>query len=250
LNPNHPAWPQPDQIKGLLEQNPLYNQVIPTADCALRQIDLPTASIDALEQYLNDVMACLMYVWYTPVYDAGYQMPRPSVTVYSSPTKTPCGQVEELVRAYYCPTNQQIYFGIELMTSYGRYSGERAVVLYILAHEYAHAVQYRTQILGSQLVLFPNADSEADAAESNRRLELQADCWSGAALNAMRESLGLTNTEQEHAVNSRANAGDPTPDPLGSHGSGPTGARWLRIGFGANSPGTCNTWIVPYDEVT
>jgi predicted metalloprotease len=89
--------------------NKIYNQSVPLPiRCELKPIT--DQSTDAeLKTHLNDLMACLVRAWEPPVTAAGYQIVRPSVTIYGDSITTKCGKAGG-GNAFYCPADQQVYY--------------------------------------------------------------------------------------------------------------------------------------------
>jgi hypothetical protein len=228
----------------------MYNQTTRPVNCNLGTINLQTAPANVIEDHLEGYMECLMHVWFGPVEDAGYWMPRPSVTVYTAPIQTACGLMDDTENAFYCAANQQTYYGINLIKIVPDVSNERLVAEIIMAHEFAHAMQYRTQILQAQWWAQDNADTEEDAMDISRRKEMQADCWAGMAIGAIGVSIGLNDNDEATIESVFHGIALPYPSPLSTHGWGVNRAAWAVKGIHTTNLGTCNTWIVDSSEVT
>ncbi len=116
---NPPEIPQPksyEEAKEMIEANPFYDEQAPIpVRCDEGPIDVTTASDPELEEHLNNLMECLVRVWQPPVTAAGWEIVRPSVTVYGEKVKTKCGETG--VNASYCGADQQVYFSNQLVTA-------------------------------------------------------------------------------------------------------------------------------------
>jgi predicted metalloprotease len=202
-----------------------------------------------LEERLNDFVVCLMHIWYGPVVDAGYWLPRSGVMVYTAEIQTPCGLKGDLANAFYCNANQQIYYGIDRFTLLPDLVGERLMAEITIAHEFSHAIQYRTQILASRAAKKKEVETEEEAAEYDRRLEMQADCWAGMSFNALRASINLTARDEANLEETRRLIGRADVYPLSTHGTGANRATWLTRGLNAVTVSACNAWTADPSEV-
>ncbi len=247
LNP--PALPVPEtvsQAKELLTNNKLYAQTAPRPiRCDVPEINLMTADNATLKKHMEDVMACLMREWIVPVEKAGYQLPRPSVTVYDTPITTKCGKLP-MPNAVYCGADQQVYYAKNLPTVVpASIRNSRFVVETIMAHEFGHAIQARTAILISATYFEKNASSTAAANELSRRTELQADCFAGIFLGSVSQSAGMDQQELNNALALFEAIGD---DKLsgkdeGGHGSSASRRYWGEMGLASTQIGACNTYV-------
>jgi len=250
----HPSeLPTPDtyaEATTWLQKNPVYRQApaIPT-DCALPEIDMTRASSAALEKHLNDLTACLVKVWKPPLAAAGFELPRPPVNVYNGAVTTKCGKLDD-INAVYCSADQQIYYSRQLWKIFPTdQQRDRFVVETVLAHEFGHTIQARTGILISSMAWEQRAEEKDDSSAANvysRRLEVQADCFSGMFSHAVAASSGLSGDELTNLREVIYNLGD---DVLtgqasydGDHGSGKARKTWFSTGQSATSMGACNTY--------
>lgn len=248
LNP--PPLPQPetyDEAEQWTTNNAVYQQVMPTpVACDATPLDYESASNDELEAHMNTIVGCLTGAWVGPLEAAGFQMPRPSVTVYSSATKTPCGELP-MTNAVYCGANQQIYFADDLVPAMptlqqSRYGGELVV-----AHEFAHAVQARTGILISEKALQQKAATEADAYLLNRRNEAQADCFGALFLRSASRALGIEQSDVGALEKIAQGLGGNKPGR--THPSGGSRMYWTEMGLSTDQIGKCNTYTAPPETV-
>ena len=98
-----------------------------------------------------------------------------------------------------------------------------AAVAFVIAHEYAHHVQFAQ----SQLI--------AKAQNNTMRLELQADCFAGVIL-ANLPNISFDQSDVESMITAAALLGDKEYDHYNHHGAGENRALALRSGlrFGAS----------------
>lgn len=253
---NPPELPAPETVgeaETLLTRNPVYSQSIPApTNCRMGTLDANTATTAQLQTHLNDLMACLMAVWEAPVEAAGFQLPRPPLTVYDSPVRTACGVMQE-VNAAYCAGDQRIYYARPLLRAFPQavrttdYAAET-----IVAHEFGHAVQARTAILISDKALEQRA-SKNEALEMSRRTETQADCFSAMYVRSVAQSQNLDASRLRDLEQLAYNIGD---DVLSGdstinegHGLGRSRQAWFSRGLGSDRIDACNTWTAPSSSV-
>lgn len=252
-----PALPRPetlDEVEELLERNPLYRQsVARPVRCEVTDVNIRSVSRPALEAHLNQMMGCLMKVWGPTLEAAGWVPVRPSVTVYSAPVKSRCGDTR-MSNASYCGGDQQIYVATDVLSSVpGSVNRNRYMVETILAHEFGHAVQARTGILTSSLVLENRASSERAKNLISRRTELQADCFAGMFLSSIAQSVSLQPddltkiTKLGHAIGDDVLSGKANID--GDHGLGASRQQWMRQGLSSTEVSACNSFVAPASAV-
>lgn len=241
------------QARELLEANSLYGQSVPVpANCVLTQVDPTSAGVQELDAHLNNLTACLMVVWQEPVTNAGWQLPRPPVTVYTQPITTACGTAET-GNAFYCSGDQRIYYAQDLYRIFpSQVARIPFMVDMVLGHEFAHAIQARTGILISSAAFEQLAEEEGsgDAVWYSRRIEQQADCLSGVFLNAVAEASGIgPQNQQDLQVVAYSIGDDVLSGAEGDHGLGVNRQRWFATGQQSPSVGVCNTFVAPESEV-
>jgi predicted metalloprotease len=253
---NPPDLPQPttyDEAETWLTKNAVYAQTAPVpTDCAVPRIDMTTASAAALTTHLNDLTACLWRVWSGPLDKAGFTLPRPPVTVYTEPITTGCGKLDE-VNAVYCAADQRIYYAKALWKIFpSNQQREPFVVESVLAHEFGHTIQARTGILISSMAFEQKATS-ADAKVFSRRLEVQADCFSGMFTKAVGPSSGLSQSDLTNLRDVFYNLGDDVlsgqVNIQGDHGLGASRKAWFTVGQSNTLMGKCNTYTVSPSSV-
>jgi predicted metalloprotease len=245
--PDLETW---EQVYDALERNPIYDHTLGQGTCNPADINLLTASPEALEAYFNESILCMMYVWYGVVEDAGFWMPRPPINIFTEPVQTPCG-TEPTGGVFYCSGNQQIYFAPDYLTLFP--SDVVTVRLFgelIIAHEFGHAIQNRTWILWGESSLSFAAQDEAEALSYSRRLELQADCFSGLFIHSIAASVNLDATDEENLRTFYRVSGDGSTPNSGTHGMGVNQVLWYDRALTTMDIGVCNTWTAPANEVS
>ena len=229
-------------------RNALYGPAVAPADCAIERLaDPEPPALDVLDAHLDATMDCLMAVWVAPVEQAGFVLPRPPVLSYDQPITTACGTSPSMDRAaaFYCPGDQRIFYALD--RSRALFSRTSLTVDSTLAHELGHALQGRSGILQAEWALVQTVDEEG-GLELSRRIELQADCLGGLALNALAEATGLTGRERGQLQQDNYARGDRAGRPR-THGSPESGLRWISRGLDGAEIGGCNTFVASPEDV-
>jgi predicted metalloprotease len=243
-----PPLPQPEtyeEAETLLTQNPFYQQAAPVpVRCTSQPINVRTASNAQLESHFTGLMECLLRVWQPPVEAAQFQLVRPTVTIYGSSITTKCGKAD--VNAFYCGADQQVYYSNQLDEGVPIVARDKWAADVVMAHEFGHALQARTAILISSSALGQQANDESTQLSFSRRLETQADCFSGMFIRSVSESLGVQESDQQGILEVYDAVGDDTlsrdPNIVGNHGRGRSRQYWGNVGLGTSDVGACNTY--------
>ncbi len=250
-----PPLPVPEtyeEAEQLLVSNKLYSQTTPTpVRCTATPINVRTAENAQLKNHFEELMECLVRVWGPPVEAAGFQVVRPTVTIYGARVTTKCGDAE--VNAFYCSGDQQVYFSNQLADYVPIVKREKWAADVVMAHEFGHALQARTAILISSHALGEESGDKRTELELSRRLEVQADCFSGMSMGAMRQSLGISESDEEGIEATYNAVGDDVvsgkPNVVGNHGLGRSRVYWGSTGLGTSDIGECNTYTAKDDLV-
>lgn len=250
-----PPLPVPDtyeQAEQIVSSSPFYGQTAPApVRCDSEPIDVGSASDAQLKQHFDGAMACLVRVWEPPVTGAGLVIVRPSVTIYGAKMTTRCGTSG--VNAFYCAADQQVYYSNRLDDELPIVAQDRWAADVVIAHEFGHALQARTGILISAKALGQNSNDEQTDLLYSRRLETQADCFSGMYIRSVSQSLGIDQSDLKGIENTYQAVGDDqvTGDPtiLGNHGLARSRVFWGDTGLGNGKIEACNTFTVPANQV-
>jgi predicted metalloprotease len=114
----------------------------------------------------------------------------------------------------------------------------------VVSHEYGHHVQYMTNILDYEDMTAYSAKNTKTKDLLSRRVELQAECFAGVAVNAMRAEMPPWwhfRTLYQGTLTARW---------VRDHGRLSTQLRWLTRGYESGKPGSCNTWSAKTRNVT
>ncbi len=247
-----PPLPQPttwDEAEQWLKANAFYDQEAAVAGCAIPRIADPTPpALAVMDEHLNHTMDCLLMVWADPMQAAGFVLPQPPVRSYDQPITTACGTSPSMdqAAAFYCPGDQRVFYAIDRNRPlFYRTSLE---IDNTLAHEFGHTLQGRTGIISAEWVFESTAKTEELALEYSRRIELQADCWGGMAMNALSEASGVTADERQLLRQDTYSRGDREGYPR-THGTPDSGLRWVTVGLESRNAGMCNTFVASSEDV-
>ncbi|MFB9962636.1 neutral zinc metallopeptidase [Sinosporangium siamense] len=224
--------------------NPLYRSgTLPVSSCA------PTAtrkgSAASFRLYAQKVHACLNTSWTAQFKKARIPFSRPNLRFVTSRITTPCGKWTKGATGVYCGTNRTVYIAITKSNLRDPFDLGLAQ---LVAHEYAHHVQYVAGILPYYWEQAARSRASVKLLLS-RRSELQADCLAGAFLRSAQNRLPVDQDEWDGMIRwtqKNGHKGWPTND----HGKGTSQAYWMQRGFNAGSPSACNTWTAPSSRVS
>lgn len=250
-----PPLPVPktyQQADQLVKASPFYGQTVPTpVRCDAKPVDVASATDAQLKTHLDASMECLVRVWEPPITGAGLIIVRPSVTIYGAKMTTKCGTSG--VNAFYCAADQQVYYSNRLRDALPIVASNRWAADVVIAHEFGHALQARSGILISAKALGQNSGSDQTDLLYSRRLETQADCFSGMYIRAVAKSLGINQSDQQgieatyQAVGDDQVTGNATI--VGNHGLARSRVYWGKTGLGSSSVNACNTFTGPAGQV-
>lgn len=182
----------------------------------------------------------------------------PTPIIVDGSTSTPCGTASNQTGPFYCPADETVYIDptfFSLLRERFDATGGPLAQLYVLAHEYAHHVQYITGVFEQ----YPPGDSGPDS--NGVRLELQADCLAGAWVGAMSEQVdengtpflqAPTEAQIQDALNAAATVGDDHIQEVSTgrvspetwtHGSSEQRQGWFQTGY-REGPAACDTFAV------
>jgi uncharacterized protein len=246
-----PPIPVPEtyqQAERWITDNRFYDQTAPApVRCNSQPINVVTASDAQLKAHFEGLMECLVRVWEPPVTSAGFIIVRPTVTIYGEELTTKCGQSG--VNAFYCTADQQVYYSNLLPQALPTVRQNKWTADIVMAHEFGHALQARTGILISAHALGQDSGDEGTTLQYSRRLETQADCFSGMFLRAVSQSMGVQQQDEEGLVEIYAAIGDDRlsgkPDIVGNHGLARSRQYWGTVGLTTSAVAPCNTFIAP-----
>ena len=226
-------------------------QVLEDIRKAVPEASLPTPQVEepsAISRYMTEVLKSVDDYWSVTLRESGLRAPR--VTYAWIPRGrsafTGCRVVAGDDAAFYCPADDTIYiaerFALDVYNGIGdRFPGERAGqgnavgefgLAYVIAHEYAHNVQFELGFYELQ-----------DPADGVKAFELQADCMAGLWGNAVYREGRYDDRDVEEAISTAQAAGDFDYGTAQHHGT-PDERRtaWLA-GFGTGDPAACRRYV-------
>lgn len=223
--------------KAALTANPIYKTgKLEPDDCPDQTIH--NDDLELAEAYLNFALDCLNEGWSYQFSKTKLPFSKPRFAVTSRlGVPTGCGKFPKGAQAVYCPANKKITFYL----SKGILSQASELFLFqTLAHEYGHHVQQLTGIMTA----FNSRDYKNEKAvlPELRKIELQAECLSGAFIGSIWRSLGRRESDFRYVLNAAYSTA--------SHGSAKNIAYWVTRGFQQETPGSCNTFTAPKSRVS
>lgn len=218
-----------------LSANPFYAAGFGTWGCTpVADPQVPSSSA-AFRRYVDGLLTCLMNRYGPPVRQAtGSALTRPSLQLHTGQISTPCGTNGDEV-PFYCSGNQTIYLNPATVGQYDDYVRLGGVT--ILAHEFAHHVQYELGVLSGAY----RADLESPD-QISRRIELQAECFTWSQVTLLRKpSFGGVDEEQFRSWVAESQDS--------RHGTGESYTYWYQRIRGQGRMALCNTWTAPTSVV-
>jgi len=226
-----------------LGTHPLLSPGVPLAPvtCALPEFG---RSAGALTAYYQAAIGCLDAAWQPVLANASLPFVPPILDVTGT-VSTACGTrpPREQATAFYCGADHTLTMPRDRMLADvgSRASGHLAV----LAHEYGHHVQSQSGILrAAQTEEKQHPKGSPAEQEMSRRVELQANCFSGMFLAAVAGRGSITKAFAKAGTDSFRNT---VAD--GTHGTVANQVKWGTTGYRANHTAACNTFVVPGAEV-
>jgi uncharacterized protein len=226
-------------------------QVLEDIRQAVPEASLPTPRIEretAISRYMTEVLKSVDGYWTETFRASGLEPPRVRYAWIprGRSALTCCEVMATGDAAFFCPADDTIYiaerFASDVYHGIGdRFPGERAGagnavgefgLAYVVAHEYAHNVQFE---LG-----FYELQAPGDGVKA---FELQADCMAGLWGNAVYRAGRYDDRDVEQAISTAQAAGDFDYGNAQHHGT-PDERReaWLA-GFESGDPGACRRFV-------
>ncbi|WP_327046761.1 neutral zinc metallopeptidase [Microbispora sp. NBC_01189] len=231
-SPGRAARPMP-RGQAALTANPLYKT---------GEFDFPECSelsrrpddLDTYRVYLDHLLDCLNTSWTEEFRQAGLRFSPPKVRYITKSVPTGCGKYPAGYAAgMYCPKNATMW----ILLYKSQLSDPSEFNLFtVIAHEYGHYAQDRAGILPEVYRRYRTV-SKKRAYDLTRRVELQAECFSGAFIGSVWHSLGREEFDFEEQLDWIT--GD------AAHGKARSIRYWLKRGWYGNGPKACDTFSAP-----
>ncbi|MDS0134994.1 neutral zinc metallopeptidase [Amycolatopsis sp. CM201R] len=210
---------------------------------------------NSVTRFFQSGIGCLDAMWSRMLgaVDLPFRSPNLSVPRSLSESSTPCGSggTTTGVTPFYCSANNTIYMPMDRieLDVWGNHPGP---YLSILAHEYGHHVQNMSGI--TEAFANQRYDAGADSAaglELSRRMELEAQCFSGMFLGSASVSGGSVDKNiYNEAWNAQDRGDDYARNGKRDHGSAKHNISWWQHGATKNRNQQCNTWLSPSGDVS
>ncbi|MEU0536996.1 neutral zinc metallopeptidase [Amycolatopsis tolypomycina] len=247
-----PAGPRSVAATG---NNPLFGD----ADYGLQNIPCSLSrwatDQNSVQRFFQSGIGCLDAMWSRMLgaVDLPFRTPKLAVPRSLSESSTPCGSggTTTGVTPFYCSANDTIYMPMDRIeiNVWGNHPGP---YLSILAHEYGHHVQNLSGI--TEAFANQRYDAGADSAaglELSRRMELEAQCFSGMFLGSASVSGGSVDKNiYNEAWNAQDRGDDYARNGKRDHGSAKHNIGWWQHGATKNRNQQCNTWLSPSSDVS
>jgi uncharacterized protein len=191
-------------------------------------------------------------LWQHEFQGAGLTYRPARLTIFAEQVHTACGTQPADVGPFYCPASFGVYLDPAFFRALSRRVGVRlgdVAQAYVVAHEVGHHVQTLLGITRQKAA----ADQQDPAGTNARsvRFELQADCFAGVWMHSVYRRGELTDADLEEALDAatvvgddfqRNAAGEARPPEDWTHGSSAQRRQWLKTGFEAGTPDSCDTF--------
>ncbi|WP_336670672.1 neutral zinc metallopeptidase [Tsukamurella sp. USMM236] len=235
-----------------LQGNPLYggsSAGLVTQPCTA--VGWPSNSATG-KRFFDSLAPCLDRAWSAAMTAAGLSYRTPAVVVPTgSQISSPCGTTDlstEDVAAFYCSSNETLYMPLTGL-GVSHYGNQPVIYLAVFAHEYGHHVQMISGILPAQVrVERQDGRTSETGLESSRRLELQAQCFSGLFVKSVSDTGGQFTSADFRTVYEDQERGDKPGNPR-DHGSSVHYQAWWNSGYQSNRLAQCNTWAASSSDV-
>lgn len=234
-----------------LGQNPLYTDFdagLPKQPC--NPVGWPS-DVPAADTFFQSILPCLDAAWSPLLKSVRMGFHSASVLVPGGTSiTTPCGTMRSGFAAFYCSSNETIYMPIQTI-QVDLYGNQPFVYLGVFAHEFGHHVQNLSGTFGEAHKEIRDAGANSDLGlELSRRIELQAQCFSGMFSGSVVDSGGMFHqSDLDSASDTVGYRGDEPGGPR-DHGTKAHGEGWWNQGAHDNKIGQCNTWLAPSDDVS
>ncbi len=232
------------EAKAAAQQAALYRQKVSKANCPklpdLTDRPYRNVSDKKMRSEFQTIADCAAAMWKKPFASAGFQATRVKIMTYEGRVTSPCGSMRTGggASAFYCSANQQIYMDRSLGTPQWADDFIWGNYLMVLDHEFGHHMQARSGILAGAHVMENEATSKSKNLEVRRRIELQANCFSGMALKQSGQVSG-----------SLARRVFDWSDDSETHGTADHSFGWGIQGFRYREIRQCNTFLASSKDV-
>ncbi|MFC0863548.1 neutral zinc metallopeptidase [Sphaerimonospora cavernae] len=218
--------------------NPLYKTgEFDFPDC--KELSRSPDDLDSYRVYLDHLLDCLNVSWTEEFRQARLPFSPPKVRYITRGVKTGCGTYPANYAAgMYCLLDKTMWI---MVSKYQLADPNEFNLFTVIAHEYGHYAQDRAGVFTAANRQLRRA-SKRQVYAMTRRIELQAECFSGAFIGSVWSSLGRDQLDFDKQLDWIMG------DKL--HGTTKNIRYWLKRGWLANGPHACNTFSAPASRVT
>ncbi|MFD0776474.1 neutral zinc metallopeptidase, partial [Streptomonospora algeriensis] len=235
------ARPAPVELD--LTDHPAYELPVPEpVDCSLPRVD--AGSADSWVVFNDALSFCLTRLWRPRLEELGLRSVEPEFRVSRAAPEADGPLDESTLLAYYEGEPMAVTLVLPNVVRHARdlpADWEQSVWVSLLAHEYGHHVQQLAGILAAGSSQEREAPTDKERLQTRRRMELQAECLAGVAMQGL-DGIGGTETglvDEYLAYNLRTR----------THGTGSNRSDWFHAGANHDSLGACNTYGAPPAQV-
>lgn len=217
----------------ILSKNPIYTTgEFEFTEC--KELGRQPDDLNSYQAYLDHLLGCLNQSWAEEFKQAGLAFKKPTVRYIRKSVQTGCGKYPAAYAAgVYCSANKTLW----ILIRKDQLTDPNELELFtVIAHEYGHYAQDRAGILDEIDRQLLRAGKKKYFALL-RKIELQAECLSGAFVGSVWHSLDRDQFDFEDLLDNKQ--GDAV------HGKVKSIRYWMKRGWNGNGPHVCNTFTAP-----
>ncbi|MBQ9184802.1 MAG: neutral zinc metallopeptidase [Bacteroidales bacterium] len=186
---------------------------------------------------------------------------KPTMVLYTSSTRSGCGQGSAAMGPFYCSADQCLYIDLSFFSTMKEQLGAEEKEFnyaYVIAHEVGHHVQNLLGTLGQAHQQMAKM-SKADANEVSVMIELQADFYAGVWAHHENDKFrSLEDGDLESAIRCAQKIGDDylqkkaqgyVVEESFTHGTSAQRMRWFKKGYQTGDINQGNTFKYRYSDL-
>lgn len=208
----------------------------------------------AAEAFFTAALPCLEAAWQPVMQRAGLPYVRPKIIFPTGDVwRSGCGSVRaENAAAFYCPPDNALYMPFNGLHT-KEIGNKPGSYLSVFAHEFGHHIQ---SISGSMRAahqqMYDLGPDSAGGLEVSRRLELQAQCFSGMWFASAWNGKGFVTDQvvRQMLDDGYTRGDDNNPSQPRDHGTRKNSGSWQEQGYRKNRTFQCNTYLAPAANVS
>jgi len=233
-----------------LGDNPLFTN----ANAGLQNLKCPlprwASDVDSVRAYFQAAQSCLDSMWKPLLQAENLPFDSPRLSVTEDAVTSACGGSSGNFAAFYCSADNTMYMPLKQLFINEDPNGDPAIYLAVFAHEYGHHVQALSGIMDAENEKLNDTDADSDAGlELSRRLELEAQCFSGMFVGSEQAAGVLSVAQGEDTAKDNSERGD-APGDMRTHGTADHYGAWWFTGYKNNRTQRCDTWTATSGDVT